>query len=233
MNRYRNLTIVGTSHISIESVKQVESILTTKKPSIIALELDYLRFNALVYDKKRKLSLTDINKIGFKGFLFNLIGAWVEKKLGKLVGVKPGSEMKKAVEIAYQQKIPIALIDQDISITLKKLSKEITWKEKLRFILDILRSPFSKEKIKFDLTKVPNEEIILKLKQKLKTSFPTVYKILVDERNTIMAKCLYTLMHNNKSVIAIVGAGHEKDIISIIKKIKGEPKLQLNLLKPK
>ena len=96
---YKNLTIIGTSHISVESIKEVQSKILKIRPDIIALELDSKRFYALTA-KNKKISLSDIKKIGLKGYLFNLIGSYLERKLGKLVGISPGSEMLEAIRIA-------------------------------------------------------------------------------------------------------------------------------------
>jgi pheromone shutdown protein TraB len=152
-----------------------------------------------------------------------LIGAWAEKKLGKLVGVAPGSEMKKAVMLARKNKLKIALIDQDIEITLRRFSKALTWKEKWNFIADIVKQIFAgNREIKFDLTKVPDRKIIRKLIDKVKIRYPNIYKVLIEERNEVMAKNLEKIMeeHQGKKILAIIGAGHEEDIIDIIKSPK-------------
>lgn len=223
MQKYKNLTVIGTSHIAIESIKEVEKQILKIKPAIIALELDKKRFQSLASRKKRKLKISDIKKFGLKGWLFNLIGSWIEKKLGKIIGVPPGSEMKKAINLAKKLRSDIALIDQDITITLKKLSKRLTWKEKFHFIADIFKSFFIKGKIKFDLRKVPSEKIIKDLTQKVKKRYPTFYTTLIKERNLFMAKALYNLItkYPNKKIIAIIGAGHTPAIINLIKKQKG------------
>ena len=233
MQRYKNLFLIGTSHISVESIEDVKSAINSNKPDIIALELDRPRFNALVYEKKHKPSLQDIKQIGFKGFLFNLIGAYIEKKLGKLVGTSPGDEMKAAVKLAFEKKLEIALIDQDIRITLRNISKRMTLKEKLRFVLEILTSSLFGSKLKIDLRKVPSQEVIDKMTKQLKEKYPSLYISLITDRNKIMAKRLYTLMASKKKILAVVGAGHEGEIIALIKREKGEPKYKLDLLKPK
>ena len=219
MEKYKNLTIIGTSHIAIQSIKEVKEVLLKEKPNIIALELDKKRFYALL-SKKRKISIRDILRLGLKGFILNLVGAWIEEKLGKIVKVKPGSEMKTAIKIARKLKSKIALIDQDIETTLKKLSKNITWKEKLRFVFSIFKAFFKRPKIKIDLTKVPSKKIIKRLTDKLKEDYPSIYNILIKERNGIMAKNLNKLMETNKSIVAVVGAGHEEDLIKLIKNVK-------------
>ena len=213
---YKNLIIIGTSHISIESVKEVEDVISEKKPEIVALELDRPRFRALIYGGK-KAGLKDIFSIGIKGYIFSLIGAYAEKKLGSIVDVSPGSEMKRAAEVAKENGCRIALIDQSINVTLKRFSKEITWKEKFRFLFDLIKGIFKKEKISFDLNKVPSNEIIKKMLDHVKKRYPNVYKVLVYERNLVMAKHLYSLMGNYNTIVAVVGAGHGDDIIEEIK----------------
>ena len=222
MRKWKNLTIVGTSHIAISSVKEVKKIIEeTLQPEIVAVELDKKRVIAMFQEKKRKLRLRDIRHIGFKGFIFNAFGAWVEDKLGKVVGVKPGTDMKQAIISAQKVNAKVALIDQDINITLKRLSKELTWREKFRFVGEIIGSIFKRKKamIKFDLRKVPGKDIIKKLTKQLEQKYPSVYKVLIAERNTVMSKGLYKLMtlEPNSKIVAVVGAGHEDDLIDLVK----------------
>src|SRR3989344_6458766 len=168
MQNHKNLTIIGTSHIARESILLVRNKINELKPDVVALELDQLRFETLFYNKKRKTRLSDIHYIGIKGFLFNLIGAYIEKKLGEVVNVTPGSDMKAAIITAKSNKADIALIDQDIRITLKALSRAFTLREKLRFLAEIIRNIFKREKISIDLTKVPDKNLIKKLTDKFK-----------------------------------------------------------------
>ena len=159
--KYKNLVFLGTSHIAKQSLDEVRGGIEKEKPEIIALELDSKRISALMQKGERKIEFRAIKKVGVKGFIFLLFGAWAEKKLGKIVGVAPGSEMRQAIKIAKNKNIAIALIDQDIEITLRRLSKELTWKEKFNFLADIIKALFSrKREIEFDLTKVPEKKII-------------------------------------------------------------------------
>jgi len=232
MQSFKKLTIIGTSHISIESIKTIKNFIKNEKPDIIALELDSSRLLSLVSKKQKKANPF---KLGFKPYLINVVGAYIEKKLGKVVGVSPGSEMKIAIRLAKKNKLRIAVIDQDIAMTLKKLSKEITLKEKLRLVSEIITAPFKKRKLlikklnlknsdlgKFDLRKVPSKEFINKIMKEVKKNYPNVYRILVEERNYVMAKNLKYLMHlyPNKKILAIVGAGHEQGIFKEIKSTK-------------
>jgi pheromone shutdown-related protein TraB len=219
--QYKNLTLLGTSHIAKQSLDEVESTINSLKPDIVCIELDKKRLYSLTNkDQKRRINLKDIRKIGIKGFLFSVIGAYVEKKLGQYVGVEPGSEMLKAVELAKKNKIKLMVIDQDIEKTLKRFSQEFTWKEKGRIVADIFKAIiFRKKEIDFDLRTVPNKKTIKKLLDKVKSRYPNLYHVLITERNEYMASKLAKIIKVNedKKVLAIIGAGHEEEMVDLIK----------------
>lgn len=228
MQQYKNLIIIGTSHIAIESVREVRDSIIANRPKVVAIELDRVRLDSLMSEEKRKLSFRDVRELGLKGFLFNLVGAYVERKLGQLVNVKPGSEMKEAVLAAKDVNAHIALVDQDVRITMKRLSKELTWREKFRFVGDVIKSVFKRERVSIDLTKVPEKKLIHKLTNQLKKNYPSIYKVLIAERNEVLAKNLYTLMKDDDLIIAVMGAGHEDDVIALIKKYEAWNGLKRN-----
>ena len=218
--KHKNLTIIGTSHIAKQSVNEIKKAFDKLKPDIVAVELDKQRFYGLLHDAKPSRSILNIKRFGLKGYLFALIGGFIQDKLGKLVGVEPGSDMLTAVREAQKQNAKIALIDQNIEITMKKFSKRFSAKEKWRLFVDIVKAPFSKEKIKIDLSKVPSSQMINMLMGKLKDRYPNVYYTLVQERNEIMATNLAHILKNNPKdkVLAVIGAGHESVILELVKK---------------
>lgn len=215
----KDLAILGTSHIARQSIDEVRKKIDEFSPEIIALELDKRRLFALLSNKKQRPSLRDIKEVGLKGFLFNIFGAYIEKKLGKLVGVKPGSEMKLAYLIAREKNIKVALIDQRIEVTLRNFSKEFTWKEKFRFAYDLVKGAVTrKPEIKFDLSKVPDNQLVEKMVLLVKQRYPSFYKVLVEDRNKVMANNLAHLLtvFPGQKILAVVGAGHEKEIIALV-----------------
>lgn len=223
--KYKNLTIIGTSHIAAQSLREVRAAFD-EKPDIVALELDYKRLIALLTRQKPRLGLGSIKHFGLKGYLFALIGSFVQQKLGKIVDVEPGSEMREAFRLAKEKNLPVALIDQDIEITMRNLSKSLSWKEKFNFLADIFNSLFFRKKqlkdlgIDFDLKTVPSKELISRILKKVKMRYPNIYGVLVSERNELMASHLSQIMKQNpgKKVLAVVGAGHEEEIVKLIKK---------------
>ncbi len=210
-----NLTIIGTSHISPESIQEVKTFLLEKQPDIVCLELDKGRIHAL--NSHKKPGMSELKRIGVKGFLFLLFGAWAEKQLGKMVGTKPGDEMRVAVAIAKERNMKVAVIDRPIEITLKRLMK-LTWKEKLRFVKELFTV---RRKLPFDLKKVPATQVIETLLEEVKRKFPTAYRVLITERNEYMAARLKIILekHPDEKIVAVVGAGHVKGIKKILSNI--------------
>ncbi len=226
---FKNIHIIGTSHIAKESLAEIRHAYENLKPGVVGVELDRQRLAALFSKQEQKLSFRDIRSVGLKGFIFAVVGRFVQHKLGSVVGVQPGSEMKLAVQLAREHKAKVALIDQEISITLRRLSQTITWKEKFRFLVDILKSVFFKkrtmkelglESTRIDLSKVPEKKLVRNLIQHLKNRYPNVYNVLVEERNHVMAKNIVKLMHNFSDIpiLIVVGAGHEEEMLALIKK---------------
>lgn len=226
MNQYKNLHIIGSSHIAKQSIEEIKTAFKEVLPDIIAVELDNKRIHALFAKKQGKPSIYDIKRVGLKGFVFALIGSWVSKKLGKAVGVSPGAEMKTAITLAKEKNLKIALIDQDIEITLRRFSKTLSWKERWNFIADIFNGLILRKKdplLNFDLSKVPEKKVVEMLVKKIRERYPNIYKVLIEERNYFMARKLKNIMqaYPDKKILAVVGAGHEEEIIRILKENEG------------
>lgn len=213
--------VVGTSHIAQQSIDEVKKAIQAHRPQFVAVELDIKRLHALLSKQQHRFRLSDIRRIGFKGFLFALIGSALQRRLGKMVGIAPGTEMLEAVKLAKANKCNLALIDQDIEITLRRLSQSLGWKERFRFIGDIIRSMvFPKRELrrygldKLDLSKVPPEALVHRLTLQLKKRYPAVYNVLIKERNNIMIMHLKHIAQSNpdSTILVVVGAGHKAAI---------------------
>jgi pheromone shutdown protein TraB len=76
---------------------------------------------------------------------------------------------------------------------------------------------------KLDLRKVPGKKLIREMMAYMKTRYPNIYKVLVVERNYFMARRLKRVMAENpgKKILTVVGAGHEEDILNILKENEG------------
>lgn len=218
--KYGNLTVIGTSHIAEDSVSRVREAILAEKPAIVAVELDHARLHALLSEEKPRFSLAMIRLMGVTGFVFFAIAGFLQRRLGKLIGAVPGQEMKTAVRIAQESKIRIALIDQPLSITMNNLSRISIW-EKLKLVRDLIlgTAGIGTEKIRFDLTKTPSGRFVAMAMKKLKEMYPGLYKALVSDRNEYMASMLAKIMklEPQSKIVAVVGAGHEGEIVKIAK----------------
>jgi pheromone shutdown-related protein TraB len=221
MSFENRIKIVGTNHISLKSQEDIKKAFLEFKPTNICVELDSQRLYSILHPQSQKISLKLIKSLGFKGFLFMLLAKYVQQKLGRLVGVKPGSEMLFAINLAKNNNLTLNLIDKPIDKTIKRLMKKLSFKEKWFFVVDLFKGFLFKSKqpkIKINLAEVPSEDLIYSLLIQLKSRYPTVYSVLIDERNHFMAKKIVLLLKKNpeNTFLIVIGAGHKKEIFSLI-----------------
>lgn len=223
------IKIIGTSHIAAQSIKEIKAAFASFTPDIVAVELDAPRAAALFEGQKHKMTLSQIRVLGLKGYVFAKIGQYVQQKLGKSVGIVPGADMKTALELAREQKLQVALIDQPLPITLRNFSKNLTWKEKGRFVADIIKGLlFPRKQMQkmgldtLDLRKVPEKELVMKMMKILRERYPNVYTTLVEDRNKYMVKKLVQLLrsHPDKKILVVVGAGHKEGMEELLLKVE-------------
>ena len=118
----RKITLVGTAHVSKESVEEVKETIKTLQPDCVAVELDEKRADSIQNaDRYSQLDLVKVFKRK-EGFLLlaNLILSSFQKRMGMNVGVKPGDEMLAAMDAARESETPFVLVDRPIQITLKR-----------------------------------------------------------------------------------------------------------------
>ena len=85
--------MIGTAHVSQESVIEVEQTIEEFQPDTVCVELCASRFEAMRNEQRWKDM--DIFKVIREGKTFlllsNLILTAFQKKIGEQIGVKPGS----------------------------------------------------------------------------------------------------------------------------------------------
>ena len=217
MNR-EYLTIVGTAHVSEESVEEVKDVIYEQMPDVVAIELDNERYTRLKNDMDGievddTISVKNIlkeNKIGV--FLVSAILSYFQAKIGQDVDVKPGSEMVGAIEAAEDLGIPIALIDRNIGITLQRALNKMTFKEKISFFWDLIKSYLSGDDIEdeIDIEELKNPENLDEIMEMFEEISPGAYQVLVKERDAYLAGNILNLPQ--EKVVAVVGAGHKPGI---------------------
>lgn len=220
MNIQEQIKIIGTNHISLQSLEDIKKEFLGFQPHIVGVELDKQRLASLMQGEQ-KLSWKAVRILGVRGFFFVLVSRYFQQKLGKMTGSKPGSEMLYAVQLAKQHHLPVALVDRPIDQTIKKLMKSIRFIEIMRFLRDIFMSiwPFGKKKkIKVNIAQVPDEQLIDMLIGELEKKYPSFFSVLIDQRNHYMAKRLVVLAKKEpqKKILCVVGAGHKKGMEKLL-----------------
>lgn len=214
------IRVVGTSHISSQSTQDIKKAFLEFKPSIICVELDAGRLQSLLHPEQQRITIQIIRYVGIRGFLFLLIGRYAQKKLGKIVGVNPGTDMLFAVQLAKNNGLRLQLIDKRLDTVVKKLMRSITVKEYVRMVTDVFRALFSrkKQRLHVSLDKVPSGDVLATLMGLLKKRYPSFYRVLVDERNHHMARRIILTHKKNLSenILVVVGAGHKKGIADLL-----------------
>jgi len=234
----REIILVGTAHISQDSIEEAASAIRTEKPDCVCVELDADRMQALKNEKGwQELDITKVLKDG-KGFvlLANLVLASFQKRMGADVGVKPGDEMKEAVRIAEEEGIPTALVDRPIQVTLKRAwAKNSLW-GKSKLLATLIASAFSDEELKpEDIENLKEQGAMDGMMEELAKYLPTVKEVLIDERDRYLASHIWE--SKGKKIVAILGAGHlpgtEKFILELAAGTKSPDTTDISCVPPK
>lgn len=229
-----SLEIVPTAHISEESINNVRQTIYEKRPEIVAIELDIGRYQTLLdqqngivreqkFDLKNLLKGSNLTVTIVSSFLSSM-----QKKMGEEVGVKPGSEMLEAANIAKEVNADVALIDRNIQVTLKRTINGMTLREKLSFVYELIKGFLmdeeDEENLKEEVEQLKQEDTIQEVMEFFKQSSPGGYNALVHERDAYMAHHLKSL--ENYNVVAVVGAGHKPGMMEYLNNPDTIPELE-------
>ncbi|WP_296857486.1 TraB/GumN family protein [uncultured Methanobrevibacter sp.] len=211
------LTIIGTAHVSEESVNEVKDAIYEQHPEVVAIELDIGRYTRLKnqmngIEEDDSISVTKIikeNKVGL--FFTSTLLSYFQSKIGADLDVAPGSEMIGAIEASEDLGIPIALIDRDVNITLQRALNKMGFIEKAKFMFGLIASALGHgDEEDIDVEELKNPENLDDLMEIFKDEAPSVYEVLVHERDAYLAGKIMNLQQDH--VIAVVGAGHKPGI---------------------
>ena len=220
----REIILVGTAHISQASKELVHETIENESPDTVCVELDEGRLKSIQDpDRWKNTDLKDvIKKKQLATLIANLVLGSYQKRMGAQTGVKPGSELKEAVDIANEKNIPIVLADRDIKITLKRTWACTPWYRKFNLLGGLFASIFDKTEIsEEELQKIKEKDALNSMMQEFGKSYPEVKQVLIDERDQFLASKIKNAQGDK--VVAVVGAGHMRGIASIIEEDKELP----------
>jgi pheromone shutdown-related protein TraB len=209
----KDIILVGTAHVSKESVQLVKTTIEAEKPDTVCVELCPSRYQAI--RQKERWQDTDIVKVikEKKTFLLlsNLLLASFQKRIAKKFDIKPGQEMIQAIESAESIGAAIHLADRDIRTTLARTWHTMGLWSKLKLLFQLVLSISEVEELKEeDVEKMKQQDVLQTLLAEVGKSLPALKEILIDERDRYLTEKIRTAPGNK--ILAVVGAGHVQGI---------------------
>lgn len=209
----KTITLIETAHVSKQSVDEVYQIIHQLNPDTICIELDEKRFNQLEnpnqYLDQKLFDLIKEKKIWL--VVINAILSSYQKKLANQTGSQVGGEMKMAMTLAKEKNKELVLMDRDVQTTFKRIWHSLGLKEKYRLFELLISSIFDKEEISEEqLESMKQSDLLESAISQLSAHLPSVSKVLVHERDLVMA---HRIKHaNGNNIVAVIGAAHSAGI---------------------
>lgn len=219
----REIILLGTAHVSQESINQVTESIKAESPDVVAIELDDGRLATMKNpDAWKELDIVKVLKEG-KGFVMmaNLVLSSFQRRMGSDVGVKPGEEMKAALNVCEELSIPTEMVDRPIQTTLKRAWGKSSFWGKCKLLGALISAAFDKEEISSEqIESLKNSSEMDGMMEELSSYLPTVKTVLIDERDQYLASHIWKCKGNK--VVAVLGAGHLKGVVAYLEKLAKE-----------
>lgn len=202
--------VIGTAHVSAKSIEDVEDVIGAVSPEAVVVELCQSRHDALS-DPNRWKNM-DVSKVVRQGkgmlLLVNLLLSSFQRKMGEEMGVKPGAEMMRAVELAKESGSRLELGDRDVQVTLARTWGGLGFWQRLKLMGSFVDSAFgTEEKIdEEELEKLKEGDVLNEMLEDMGRTFPAIRERLITERDLWLMDSVYRCP--GKNVVAVVGAGH-------------------------
>ncbi len=205
----KEITLIGTAHVSRQSADLVQQVVEDIRPDTVCVELCQSRYQSIT--QKNRWQETDLFKVikEKKAFLLllNLMLAYFQKKIGQKLGIKPGEEMIRAIRAAEKVGARIELADREIRTTLSRTWRLMRLWTKVKLLAQLLISSGQLENIsEEDVEKMKQKDVLEMLLAEIGESLPEMRTVLIDERDQYLTHKIRTAP--GKRIVAVVGAGH-------------------------
>lgn len=211
----KEIVLVGTAHVSQESVETVRRIIDEERPEAVCVELDEQRHKAL-RDKQwwQSLNLFEVIRKGQAPFLIaNLILSSYQRRLGQATGVKPGTELAEAANCAEERNMAVHLVDRPIRATLLRAWRKTGFWKKMTLLGELMVSLLpggggedAVEMNEDELRRLREQGALAVMLDEMGQHLPVIKQVLVDERDMYMAHGIRQA--EGKKIVAVVGAAH-------------------------
>lgn len=222
--RDKEIILIGTAHVSRQSVDEVKEVIAAEKPASVCVELCQGRYESVLdRDRWRKMDIIKIikeHKVVL--LLVNLILSSFQGRLARQFGINPGQEMLQGITSARDVGAELILADRDIQSTFLRIWRSLGFLAKIRLFWMIFLSTFNDEEIsEQDLEKLKTQDMLLVVLSEFSSSFPQLKRVLIDERDMYLAQKIKEAP--GEKIVAVVGAGH---LPGIMEQIDAEHNLQ-------
>jgi pheromone shutdown protein TraB len=187
----------------------------------VAVELDRGRLHALLQRAEGKAPPAGDGG----GFVHRRLQRFQESVAG-LYGADVGEEMLAAVQAGQEVGAKIALIDPPAEDTVRRVLRELSWRERFRalgmLVGGTLSAPFRGKGTKADLEAELRryQEDPSAALEELKAKFPTLHRIVIAERDALMARRLVRLLPGVRHAVAVIGDGHVPGMVDLLSDLK-------------
>ena len=207
------ITLIGTGHV-FDLTQSLLSIFDEKQPDVLCIELDKGRYQALMLKQTDPEGYKQASKN--QPAVYKLLAKF-QDGMAEEYGVQAGQEMITTIEYAQSHQIPIAFIDMNAQVLFSKMLKQMTFREKIKIFFSGVAGVFiSKKKVEKELDKIQGEfDTYI---EEVGKKFPTIKRVLIDERNVYMTQQLKTANEQYEKVIAVVGDGHIPGLSEMLNK---------------
>ena len=216
-----SLRLLGTAHVSSESVDLVRSQIEEWGPDLVAVELCPSRMAALT--KPDSLESEDLLKIIKEGrsamILLQSALAAQQRRMGVSSGEKPGAELLEAVNAAEDSGLPVEMIDRDVVVTLRRAWRKMGIIEKWR-ILNALLWEDDDDEVSIDEV-LGDSDLLSSMMEEAREIAPGAGEVLIDERDSFLAGRIQQIRGKGK-ILAVIGAGHLSGVAHNL----GEPAIE-------
>jgi len=209
----KDVYLVGTAHVSKESVGDVRTAIEQIKPDTVCVELCKSRYesmtNRAVWEKMDIFKVIKEKKTLV--LLAQLVMSSFYRRLGEKLGIQPGAEMLEAINLAQQQNAQLVLADRDVQITLKRVWGYLGFWNKLKLMMHLTTGIFESGQINAELVeKIKKQDQLEAVMAEFAEKFPEIKRRLIDERDIFLAQKIRQA--SGQKVVAVVGAGHIEGI---------------------